>query len=132
VVRLKQHPFFERDGDNLICRLPISFTQAALGAQLDVPTLNGTAPLKIPAGTQYGAIFELSGKGLPNIRTGRNGDEIVQLLIEIPKKLGEEQRELLRKFAVTEDKAVMPESKGFFDRVKDYFTNAGKQQDSSE
>ena len=122
VVQIRPHPFFERDGDHLICRLPISFTQAALGAQIEAPTLTGTAPLKISPGTQYGAVLRLPGKGLPNLRTGRTGDEIIQVLIEIPNKLTDQQEELLRKFAATEDKDVMPESKGFFDRVKEYFT----------
>ena len=124
VVRIKEHPFFERQGDDLICRLPIGFTQAALGAQIDVPTLNGTSPLKVPPGTQYGALFELSGKGLPNIRNGRFGREIVQVVIETPAKLSGKQKDLLREFAKTEDRHVLPESKGFFDRVKDYFTGA--------
>lgn len=122
VVRVRPHPFFERDGDTLICRLPISFTQAALGASIDVPTLRGTTPLKIPPGTQFGTVFKLPGQGLPNVRTGRPGDEVVQVVIEIPKKLTREQEELLRKFAATEDRHVMPESRGFFDRVREYFT----------
>lgn len=122
VVRVKQHPFFERDGDHLICRLPISFTQATLGAQLEVPTLTGSAPLKVPPGTQPGTIFALPDQGLPNLQTGRRGQEVVQVLIEIPKKLSKDQRELLRKFAATEDKDVLPESKGFFERVKEYLT----------
>jgi len=125
ILRIRPHPFFERDGDHLICRLPISFTQAALGAQVEVPTLSGTTPLKIPAGTQHGAVFRLPGRGLPNVRSGRVGDEIVQVLIEIPGKLSREQRELLRKFAATEDKEVLPESKGFFERVKEYLAGLG-------
>lgn len=125
ILRVEPHQFFERDGDHLICRLPISFTQAALGAQIEVPTLSGTAPLKIPAGTQHGAIFRMPGKGLPNLRGGRPGDEIVQVLIEIPTKLSREQKDLLRRFAASEDKEVMPESKGFFDRMKEYLTGFG-------
>ncbi len=128
VVRVKEHEFFERQGDDLICRLPISFTQAALGAQVDVPTLTGTTPLRIRAGTQYGELFELSGKGLPNMRSGRRGREIVQVIIETPKKLAAHQKELLRKFAETEDRHVLPESKGFFERLKDYLTGAGDDQ----
>lgn len=124
VIRIRPHEFFEREGDHLICRLPIAFTQAALGAQIEVPTLTGTAPLKIPPGTQHGAISRLPGKGLPNMRNGRVGDEIVQVLVEIPKKLTREQKELLRKFAATENKDVLPESKGFFERVKEYLTGS--------
>jgi molecular chaperone DnaJ len=122
VIRVREHQFFERDGDHLICRAPISFTQAALGAQIEAPTLTGTASLRIPAGTQSGAVFRLAGKGLPNLRSGRRGDEIVQVLVEIPRTLTRAQEELLRQFAETEDKRVLPESRGFFDRVKEYFT----------
>ncbi len=122
VVQIRPHPFFERDGDTLICRLPISFTQAALGAQVEVPTLKGTTHLRIPAGTQHGDVFRLSGKGLPNLQTGRKGEEVVQVLIEIPKRLSREQESLLRKFAESENRDVLPESRGFFERMKEYFT----------
>lgn len=122
VIRVKPHPFFERSGNHLVCRVPISFTQAALGAQVEVPTLTGTAPLKIPPGTQHGDVFKLPGKGLPSLRRAGQGDEIVQVMIEIPRKLTRQQADLLRSFAETEDKNVMPESRGFFDRMKDYFT----------
>ncbi len=124
VVRIREHPFFVRDGDDLVCRLPISFTQAALGAQVDAPTLNGRTPLRIPPGTQYGAVFRLPDKGMPNLRSGRRGDEIVQVIIETPKKLTKGQEDLLRKFAATEDRDVLPESKGFFERMKEYLTGA--------
>jgi len=124
ILRVRPHEFLERDGDHLICRLPIAFTQAALGAQIEVPTLTGTSPLKIPPGTQHGTVFRLAGKGLPNLRSGRRGNEIVQVLIEIPSKLSREQKELLRKFAATEDKEVLPESKGFFERVREYLTGS--------
>jgi molecular chaperone DnaJ len=121
-IRVREHEFFSREGDHLVCRIPISFTQAALGGQIEVPTLTGRAPLRIPAGTQHGAIFQLRGKGLPNLQNERLGDEIVQVLIEIPKKLSKAQEELLRQFAASEDKNVMPETKGFFERVKQYLT----------
>jgi molecular chaperone DnaJ len=127
ILRVRPHEFFERDGDHLICRLPISFTQATLGAQIEVPTLTGTTPLKVPPGTQPGAVFRLPGKGLPNLHNGRPGDEIVQVLIEIPRKLRRSQQDLLRKFAATEDKDVLPESKGFFERVKEYLTGTGEE-----
>ena len=128
VVRVRRHEFFDRDGDHLICALPIGFTQAALGAQVDAPTLTGAAPLRIPPGTQHGAIFRLDGKGLPNLRSGRRGDQIVQVLIEIPKKLTRDQEDLLRRFAATEDQNVLPESKGFFERVKEYLTRESDQK----
>jgi len=129
IVEVQPHPFFQRDDDNLICRLPIGFTQAALGAQIDVPTLAGRAPLRVPPGTQYGQIFRLRGKGLPNLRSGRFGDEIVQIVIETPTRLSKAQEELLRKFAATEDRDVLPESKGFFERMKEYFTGSDAERE---
>ncbi len=128
VVRVREHEFFQRDGDHLICLLPLSFTQTALGAQVEAPTLTGAAPLRIPPGTQHGAVFQLPGKGLPNLRSGRRGDQVVQVLIEIPKKLDRQQEELLRKFAATEDKDVLPQTRGFFERVKEYLTREGEKQ----
>jgi molecular chaperone DnaJ len=122
VIRVREHPFLQRDGDHLICVLPVSFTHAALGGQVDVPTLTGATPLRVPAGTQHGTVFQLADKGLPNLRSGRRGHQIVQVVVEIPKKLNREQEELLRKFAATEDKNVLPESRGFFERVKEYLT----------
>ena len=121
-VKVKPHRFLERMENDLICRIPISFTQASLGARVDVPTLNGKAELKIPKGTQHGQIFRLSGLGLPDLRTLRLGDELVQVLVEIPKKLNKRQTELLREFAETEDTSVLPDSKGFFDSLKEYFS----------
>ena len=119
-VRVAPHPFFERQDNDLVCRMPISFTQAALGAKVEVPALSGSAELTIPRGTQHGQIFRLSGLGLPDLRSGRRGDELVQVLVEIPKRLNKRQEELLRDFAGTEDRSVLPESKGFFEKFKDY------------
>lgn len=121
-VRVKPHPFLERHRNDLVCRMPISFTQAALGAKVEVPTLTGKAELKIPAGSQHGQLFRLAGLGLPDLRSGRKGDEIVQVTVEIPKKLSKDQQQLLRQFAETEDISVLPESKGFFDKVMDYLS----------
>jgi molecular chaperone DnaJ len=95
---------------------------------VDVPTLTGVTPLRIPPGTQHGAIFELPGKGLPNLRNGRRGHQVVQVLVEIPKRLSREQAELLRKFAATEDKSVLPESKGFFEQVKEYLRGESEEK----
>ncbi|MCC5786981.1 MAG: molecular chaperone DnaJ [Phycisphaerales bacterium] len=120
VVRVKEHEFFHRDGDNLVLELPIGFSQATLGAEVEVPSLDGKADLKIPKGTQHGAIFRISGKGLPNLRSGRKGDLIVGVKIEIPRKLSSKQEKLLREFAETEDAKVLPESHGFFDRLKNF------------
>ncbi len=121
-IRVTAHPFFERHNNDLVCRMPISFTQASLGATVEVPTLTGKAELKIHAGTQHGQLFRLGGLGLPDLQSGRRGDELVQVLIEIPKQLNKEQEALLRQFAKTEDKSVLPESKGFFERLMDYLS----------
>lgn len=121
-VRVKPHPFLERHNNDLVCRMPISFTQAALGANVEVPTLTGKAELKIPHGTQHGQLFRLNGLGLPDLRNGRRGDQLMQVTVEIPKKLDKAQEKLLREFATTEDKSVLPESKGFFDRVMEYLS----------
>jgi len=129
VIRVREHPFLQRDGDHLICRLPISFTQAALGGQVEVPTLTGSAPLRIPPGTQHGTVFQLPGKGLPNLRHGRRGNQIVEVVVEIPKRLNREQEELLRRFAATENRDVLPESKGFFERVKEYLIGRSRDQE---
>ena len=122
-VRIKPHEFLQRDGNNLIAIVPISLTQAALGTTIDVPSLNGTRGLKIPPGTQYGSIFRIRGQGLPDIRTHRTGDQLVQITIETPTKLNTKQQELLREFAKTENKTVSPLSKGFFEKLKRYFGN---------
>jgi len=122
-VRVKAHPFLMRDGNDLVCTVPISFTQAALGATIDVPTLDGTRQLRVPPGTQHGSLFRIKSEGIADLRTGRKGDELVRLAIEIPRHLSPEQERLLRAFAETEDRQVMPESKGFFDKLKQHFGN---------
>ncbi len=123
-IRVKPHPFLERNNSDLVCRMPISFTQAALGANVEVPTLTGKADLKVPRGTQHGQVFRLNGLGVPDMRSGRRGDELVQVLVEIPRKLRREQEKLLREFASTEDRTVLPESRGFFDRLMEYIAGS--------
>jgi len=120
-VRIKPHEFLERDGNDLISVVPITFTQAALGASIEVPSLDGTWQLKVPPGTQYGSTFRIRGQGLPDIRTGRSGDELVHVTIETPTNLDDHQEELLREFAKTENRSVSPKSQGFFDRLKRHF-----------
>lgn len=122
-VRVKPHEFLQRDGNDLIAVVPISFTQAALGATIDVPSIDGTKQLKVPPGTQYGGIFRIKGQGLPDVRTHRIGDQLVQITIETPMRLSPEQQELLREFAKTENKRVSPKSIGFFERLKQHFGN---------
>lgn len=125
-VRVKDHAIFQRDDDTLYCELPLSFPTAALGGSIDVPTLNGKASLKIPAGTQSGQRFKLSGKGVKSIRSSLVGDLIVQVQIETPVKLTSEQKELLEKLQETlqgkHHKQHSPKESGFFDIVKSFFT----------
>jgi len=122
-VKVKPHPFLERNGNDLIATVPISFTQAALGAMIDVPSLNGTKGFKIPAGTQSGDIFRIKGAGLPDIRYRTKGDQLIRVAVEIPKKLSSRQRQLLSEFAETKDKGVFPQTKSFFEKLKKYFGN---------
>jgi len=99
VLHVEPHPFFERQGDDIICQIPISFTQAALGAEIEVPTLENTEKLSIPRGTQSGHIFRLRGEGSYHLRGSGRGDQIVQVIIKTPTKLTKKQEELLREFA---------------------------------
>jgi len=122
-VKVKAHEFLERDGNNLIAVVPISFTQASLGATIDVPSLNGPKQLKIPAGTQYGSVFRIKGQGLPDIRSRRVGDQLVQVTIETPAKLNSKQKQILKEFDESESKSVFPKSKEFFEKMKKYFGN---------
>ena len=127
-VRVEPHPFLQRHGNELLCDLPISFTQAALGAKVDLPTLSGKTEFTIPPGVQHGELLRLAGMGLPDIRTNRPGDQIIRVLIEIPHKLNARQQELLREFAETEDKNVLPESRGFLERLKSFLDLGGAQR----
>lgn len=121
-INVLPHPLFERDGQHLVCRVPITFAQAALGTTLEVPTLEGRGELEVPPGTQSGTVFKLGGKGMPDPRRRGLGDLLVQVLIEVPKKLSKEEESLLRELAELERKHVAPERKSFFAKVKEYFT----------
>ena len=121
VVRVDEHDIFKRDGDHLLMELPIGFTQAALGTEMDVPTLTNKVQQTIPRGTQHGTLFRLHGEGLPNLRSGRRGDLVLVTRVEIPKKLSDQQEKLLREFAETEDHSVLPESHGFLKKIRDLF-----------
>ncbi len=127
-VKVEPHPFLLRNDDDLVVRVPVSFSQAALGATIEVPTLDGKEEINIPAGSQHGAVLQIKGQGLPELQSQKRGSLLVQILIEIPKKLNKEQEKLLREFAKLEDKIVLPESRGFLDRLKEYF--AGKNVDN--
>ena len=121
-VRVKEHPLFQRDGDNLICRVPITFSQAALGGPIEVPTLDGPYEHNLKRGMQHGEYVRLAGKGMPNLRGRRNGDLIVVIAVETPKNLTKEQEELFRKLAELDHKHVSPERRSFFDKIRQFFT----------
>lgn len=124
-VHVKDHPIFVRDGNNLYCDVPISFTVAALGGEIAVPTLDGRVKLKIPAETQTDKMFRLRGKGVQSVRGGGVGDLVCKVVIETPVKLSEQQKELLRQLDATmageSEARHRPKSKGFFDGVKKFF-----------
>lgn len=120
-VRVIEHPMLARRGDDLVCTVPIAFSIAALGGQIGVPTLAGMEELHIPAGTQNLDVITLERRGLPSVQSGRHGSQHVQVFVEVPKKLTNEQRELLEKFAETEEANVTPQRKSFFNKLKDYF-----------
>ena len=121
VLTITPHPLFARNDDDVMCEVPLSFPQAALGCQLEVPTLDGKVTMKIPGGTQPDAVFRLRGKGIPHLRGQSRGDQLVRVRIEVPQKLDDRQRALLEEFAEISGDEVHPESKGFFDKVKELF-----------
>jgi molecular chaperone DnaJ len=121
-ITVREHSLFQRDGQNLICRVPISYSQAALGATVEVPTLDGRHELTVPAGTQPGSVFKIRGEGMPDPRVRGRGDLLVQVQLEIPTKLTKRQKELLRELAEEEKTNVSPDRKSFFDKLKDYIT----------
>jgi molecular chaperone DnaJ len=120
-VSVKKHKLFEREGTHLILRMPISYSQAALGATIDVPTLAGPHELRVPPGTQSGDVFRVRGRGMPDPRGGSAGDLHVQTYIEVPKKMTSRQEALLRELAEVEQNEVSPHRKTFLERLKEYF-----------
>lgn len=121
VIHIKEHPIFQRDEDNLYCEVPVSFPLAALGGEIAVPTLEGKANLKVPAGTQSGQVFKLRGKGVVNVNARDRGDLLARLLVEVPSRLNSEQRQKLEEFAALCGEENTPLHKSFFDRAKDFF-----------
>lgn len=118
-IYIKPHAIFRRQDTTVLCEVPISFTQAALGAQLQVPTLEGRVPYTIPEGTQTGTVFTLTGKGIPAVGSSRRGDQRFTVVVETPTRLSKEQKDLLRKL---EDGGIeTPKRKKFFDNLKDMF-----------
>src|SRR6202165_2337875 len=123
-LSLAAHPFFQRDGADLHCRVPISMVAAALGGEFEVPTIDGgKTRVKVPEGTQSGRRFRIASKGMPVLRSRQTGDMYVQVVIETPQKLTKRQRELLMEFDKLSSGATQPEAAGFFTKVKDFFGN---------
>jgi len=120
VIAVDEHEVFRRDGNNVLCHVTIGIAQAALGTELDVPTLDGPVKMKVKAGTQSGAVFRMRGRGVPDLHGYGRGDQLTRVDVATPKKLTTRQRELLEEFAAISGEEA-PESKGFFDKVREKF-----------
>jgi molecular chaperone DnaJ len=121
VIHIKEHKVFQRQDDDLYCEVPIAFSLAALGGEVDVPTLEGKAHLKVPAGTQSGQMFKLRGKGITNVNGRGRGDLFARLIVEVPSRLNAEQRRKLEAFAALCGEENTPLRKSFFERAKEFF-----------
>jgi molecular chaperone DnaJ len=121
VLHVRSHDLFQRDGDDLICDMPVSFVQATLGAELEVPTLTGPAHIRIPPATQSGTVFRLKGRGVKNVQGYGQGDLHVRINVEVPTHLNAVQRAKLQEFAESCDTSVHPRSRNFFERAKNLF-----------
>lgn len=120
-VRILDHPIFKRNGSDIICEVPISFPQAALGDELQIPTLDGKVKMRLPVGTQSGRVFRLRGKGMPVFGGYGKGDQLVKITIEVPEKITERQRALLEQLAVEMGTDTHPQQKSFMDKLKALF-----------
>ncbi len=120
VLQVGEHAIFSRENNDVICEVPISFAQASLGAEIEVPTLYGKVQMKIPAGTQWGKVFRLKDKGFPDVHGYGKGDQLVKIVVETPTKLSSQQKELLKKFAEISGDEVEPLRKGFLNKMKDF------------
>ncbi len=118
---VKPHKFFERDGTTVLCEVPINIVQATLGAEIKVPTLDGQVIMKVPEGTQPGRVMRLKGKGIPSLRGGSRGDQLVRMKVVVPTRLTEKQKDALQKFADISKDNINPEEKSFLNKVKDFF-----------
>jgi molecular chaperone DnaJ len=119
--RVAPHPFFRRAGDDVVCSVPLAFTQAALGSEVDVPTLDGRGKLRVPAGTQPGTTLRIKGKGMPRRAGMGRGDQRVEVSIEVPTSLTQRQKELLEALAKELGEDIHPQRKGFMDKLRDLF-----------
>lgn len=122
-IGIRPHPVFTREGSDVICEIPISFTQAALGDTLQVPTIDGKIEYKVPEGTQPGTVFRMKGKGIQNVNGRGRGDQYVRVSLEVPKNLSDRQKELLRDFEMSATDENHAARKGFWDKVKDAFSD---------
>jgi molecular chaperone DnaJ len=131
-ISIRRHSLFQRDGKNLVLHFPMTYSQATLGAIVEVPTLDGHDTLTIPPGTQSGEVFRLRGRGMPDPHGGRVGELLIQTIIETPKKLTARQEELLRELAELENAHVSPHRKSFLEKLRDYFTSATERDANKE
>ncbi|MCT4786807.1 molecular chaperone DnaJ [Exiguobacterium aestuarii] len=123
VVRVKAHEIFERVDQHIAMEMPVTFAQAALGAEIEVPTVHGNVSLKVPAGTQTGSKFRLRGKGMPSVRGGANGDQYVSVVVMTPKNMTDRQKELLREFEEISGESGVEEEHGMFQKMKKFFSH---------
>jgi molecular chaperone DnaJ len=122
VLHIKPHDIFQRDGEDLLCEVPISFVQAALGAEIEVPTLTGKAQIRIPPGTQTQTIFRLKNRGIKSLQGYGHGDLLVRVVVEVPQHLTGAQKSKLQEFADLCDEKTNPRNQSFFEKAKKLFT----------
>jgi molecular chaperone DnaJ len=121
IIHIKPHEIFKREGYDVVCDVPISFTQAALGGEIDIPTIDGIIKYTIPEGTQTATVFKLKGKGIKRLRSNSRGDQYVRVNVEVPTRLTQKQKDLLRQFAEISGDEGLEQKKGFFEKVRDIF-----------
>jgi molecular chaperone DnaJ len=121
LVGVKPHEFFTRHHDDILIEMPVAYSQAVLGSEIEVPTINGRSKLKIPAGTSSGQVFRLNGQGMPNVNGYGKGNQMVRISVNVPKKPSDKEKELLRQLAEIEKLPVAPNKGGFFEKLRDFF-----------
>lgn len=124
MIKVRTHPIFQRHGRDLLVEVPISYPQAVLGGEVEVPTLDGPRTLQIPRGTESGTVLTIRGAGMPELQSDRRGDLLVRLVIEVPRKVSPREEELLRELAELERRNVMPRKKSFLEKIKEYFAQS--------
>jgi molecular chaperone DnaJ len=120
-IQVRSHAFFRRDGDDVLCTVPVTFTHAALGGEVEVPTLDGKGKLRVPAGTQPGSVLRIKGKGIPHRGGMGRGDQRVEVAIEVPTQLTDRQRDLLAELARELGEDVQPQRRTFMSKLRDLF-----------